>query len=549
VSYQVLARKWRPRNFQELVGQEHVVRALVNGLDHGRLHHAFLFTGTRGVGKTTIARVLAKALNCEQGVTSSPCGACAACVEIDEGRFVDLIEVDAASRTKVEDTRELLENVQYAPTRGRYKVYLIDEVHMLSGHSFNALLKTLEEPPPHVKFLLATTDPQRLPVTILSRCLQFNLKRLPAGLIAQHLGALLDKEGIPWEAPALAPIARAGNGSMRDALSLLDQAIAFGDGRIELHDVSDMLGTIDQRHVLRLVDALARNDAEGLLNGVAELEEMAPDYSTVLAELLSLLQSIALAQVVPDQPFSDDVDPNEIRRLSQVLAPEDVQLFYQIALIGRRDLPLAPEPRGGLEMILLRMLCFRPVTTDSDSPRRAAPPGGEGGDDRPKALAPHSSVTAEVVEPEPKPPVGVSSGNDRSAALSAFPALTPERWKTTVESLGLKGLAQQLALNCVPQGQDGDTLCLMLDPGCAQTRTKNGEERLRTALEVYFGRSLSLRIEVAVPASATPARQQAQLQEERRQAAEQIIEQDPNVRTLCETFDACVRPGSVTPAD
>jgi DNA polymerase-3 subunit gamma/tau len=276
---------------------------------------------------------------------------------------------------------------------------------------------------------------------------------------------------------------------------------------------------------------------------------MAPDYSAVLAELLSLLQRIALAQVVPDQPFDDDLDPDEVRRLSRALAPEDVQLFYQIGLIGRRDLPLVPEPRGGLEMILLRMLCFRPVTTDSESPRRAAPPGGEVGDDQPKAPVSPSPAATTVVEPAPKPPDPEGSEDDRPVVPSALPELTPERWKTTVERLGLKGLAQQLALNCVPQAQDDNTLCLILDPGCAQSLTKNGEERLRTALEAHFGRSLSLRIEVAVPASATPARQQAQRQEERRQAAEQIIEQDPNVRALCETFDARVRPGSVTPAD
>ncbi|HCB12906.1 MAG TPA: DNA polymerase III subunit gamma/tau, partial [Gammaproteobacteria bacterium] len=362
MNYQVLARKWRPRTFHELVGQEHAVRALTNALDRQRLHHAFLFTGTRGVGKTTIARILAKSLNCEVGVSSKPCGECSACQEIDTGRFVDLIEVDAASRTKVDETRELLENVQYAPSRGRFKVYLIDEVHMFSNHSFNALLKTLEEPPPHVKFLLATTDPQKLPVTILSRCLQFSLKRLPANMIARYLDHILVQEAIPHETAALQLVARAGDGSMRDALSLLDQAIAFGGGQVETATVSAMLGSIDRRQVTQLLEMLATNNAPGLLQQIAVLDEHTPDYSMVLAELLSLLQRVALAQVVPNAPTDDEAaDPEEVRRFAEMLLPEDIQLFYQIALLGRRDLPLAPDSRGGFEMVLLRMLCFRPA--------------------------------------------------------------------------------------------------------------------------------------------------------------------------------------------
>lgn len=318
MNYQVLARKWRPRTFHELIGQEHVVRALTNALDRQRLHHALLFTGTRGVGKTTIARIFAKSLNCEIGVSSTPCGQCAACREIDAGRFVDLIEVDAASRTKVEDTRELLENVQYAPARGRFKVYLIDEVHMLSAHSFNALLKTLEEPPLHVKFLLATTDPQKLPVTVLSRCLQFNLKRLPVNQIAGYLGQVLEREDIPCEPAALQLIARAGDGSMRDALSLLDQAIAFGGGRVEASAVETMLGSIDRRRVMSLLRALAAGDASAVMRQVAELDELAPDYAAVLAELLSLLQRVALAQVVPDAVSEDGVaDPEDLRQLAR----------------------------------------------------------------------------------------------------------------------------------------------------------------------------------------------------------------------------------------
>lgn len=365
MSYQVLARKWRPARFQEMVGQEHVLKALVNALDDDRLHHAYLFTGTRGVGKTSIARLFAKSLNCETGVSSTPCGECSACREISEGRFVDLIEVDAASRTKVEDTRELLENVQYAPTHGRFKVYLIDEVHMLSTHSFNALLKTLEEPPPHVKFLLATTDPQKLPVTILSRCLQFNLKNMIPERIVDHLSHVLAAENISFEEPALWLLARSADGSMRDALSLTDQAIAFGAGEINEADVRAMLGTIDSRLVYRLVECLSQHDARTLLSAVEDLSRFSPDYNTVLGDMISLLHRIALAQVVPDAIDNGMGDREQVLQLAGCLRAEDVQLFYQTALIGRKDLPFVPDPREGLEMVLLRMLAFRPASVSS----------------------------------------------------------------------------------------------------------------------------------------------------------------------------------------
>jgi len=522
MSYQVLARKWRPRTFQELVGQEHVVRALVNALDNDRLHHAFLFTGTRGVGKTTIARILAKALNCEQGVSSTPCGVCAACREIDEGRFVDLIEVDAASRTGVDDTRELLENVPYAPARGRYKVYLIDEVHMFSRSSFNALLKTLEEPPPHIKFLLATTDPQKLPVTVLSRCLQFNLRRLSPALISQHLDAVLEREAIAREPAALTLLAQAGDGSVRDALSLLDQAIAFGGGRVALEDVRNMLGAIDHRHVVELLEALAAGDPGAVLQRVADMDRAAPDYQAVLADLISLLQRIALAQVVPGAAGDSGLaDPETVQRLASALTPEETQLFYQIALIGRRDLPLSPEPRGGFEMILLRMLCFRPVTETVS--RQVSVPA-----------APRVGPAPPVTAPAAVPPAGGAPDSE---------------WGSVVAALELNGRFKQLAMNCALLGREGDVVRLQLAPGHELLRAGQAEERLRLALEKHYGQPVRLHFQAGDSGAASPARQQAEQQAVRREAAAASINSDPNVRALCETFNARIRPESITPVD
>ncbi|KIP96608.1 MULTISPECIES: DNA polymerase III subunit gamma/tau [Pseudomonas] len=375
MSYQVLARKWRPRSFREMVGQTHVLKALINALDSQRLHHAYLFTGTRGVGKTTIARIIAKCLNCETGISSTPCGTCSVCREIDEGRFVDLIEVDAASRTKVEDTRELLDNVQYSPSRGRFKVYLIDEVHMLSTSSFNALLKTLEEPPPHVKFLLATTDPQKLPVTVLSRCLQFSLKNMPPERVVEHLTHVLGAENIPFEDDALWLLGRAADGSMRDAMSLTDQAIAFGEGKVLAADVRAMLGTLDHGQVYGVLHALIEGDARGVIEAVRQLAEQGPDWSGVLAEMLNVLHRVAIAQALPDAVDNGQGDRDRVLGLAQALPAEDVQFYYQMGLIGRRDLPLAPDPRGGFEMVLLRMLAFRPAG-EGAAPRVALKPLG-----------------------------------------------------------------------------------------------------------------------------------------------------------------------------
>ncbi|UQY35208.1 DNA polymerase III subunit gamma/tau [Pseudomonas fulva] len=441
MSYQVLARKWRPRSFREMVGQTHVLKALINALDSQRLHHAYLFTGTRGVGKTTIARIIAKCLNCETGISSTPCGTCSVCREIDEGRFVDLIEVDAASRTKVEDTRELLDNVQYSPSRGRFKVYLIDEVHMLSTSSFNALLKTLEEPPPHVKFLLATTDPQKLPVTVLSRCLQFSLKNMPPERVVEHLSHVLGAENIPFEDDALWLLGRAADGSMRDAMSLTDQAIAFGEGKVLAADVRSMLGTLDHGQVYGVLHALIEGDARGVIDAVRQLAEQGPDWSGVLAEMLNVLHRVAIAQALPDAVDNGQGDRERVLGLAQALPAEDVQFYYQMGLIGRRDLPLAPDPRSGFEMVLLRMLAFRPAG-EGDAPKVALKPLGISqakadpqvtpvADAAPAASPAIASVAPEApaapsqpaaVEPPAAPAVVASAV---TAPVAAAPAVTP----------------------------------------------------------------------------------------------------------------------------
>jgi len=403
MSYQVLARKWRPRSFREMVGQTHVLKALINALDSQRLHHAYLFTGTRGVGKTTIARIIAKCLNCETGITSTPCGECSVCREIDEGRFVDLIEIDAASRTKVEDTRELLDNVQYAPSRGRFKVYLIDEVHMLSSHSFNALLKTLEEPPPYVKFILATTDPQKLPATILSRCLQFSLKNMPPERVVEHLSHVLSVENVPFEDDALWLLGRAADGSMRDAMSLTDQAIAFGEGKVLAADVRAMLGTLDHGQVFDLLHALIQGDAKALLEAVRHLAEQGPDWNGVLSEILNVFHRVAIAQALPEGVDNGHGDRDRVLALAQAMPAEDVQFYYQMGLIGRRDLPLAPDPRGGFEMVLLRMLAFRPADT-GDAPSQPLKPVGisQATVDSAQAVATAAALTP-VATPVPEP--------------------------------------------------------------------------------------------------------------------------------------------------
>jgi DNA polymerase-3 subunit gamma/tau len=524
MSYQVLARKWRPRKFAEMVGQEHVLRALINALDNNRLHHAYLFTGTRGVGKTTVARIFAKSLNCESGVSAEPCGECSTCVEIDEGRFVDLIEVDAASRTKVEDTRELLDNVQYAPTRGRYKVYLVDEVHMLSAHSFNALLKTLEEPPPHVKFLLATTDPQKLPATVLSRCLQFNLKRLPVPLIGAHLQQLLTAEAIAYEAAALRLLAHAADGSMRDALSLLDQAIAFGGGSVHEAEVRSMLGSIERGQVIGLLRALAAGDAAGLLRVIEQLSQQTPDYQGLLAELLSGLQQIAIAQSVPAAVDENLEEREAILQLARQMDAEDVQLYYQIGLIGRRDLPLSPDQRGGLEMILLRMLAFRPLDSQ-----------------------------AAGVDASPAAPVSAAAP-DRSTATAPQPASVAvatagDDWRSLVERMQLKGVLRELAMNSVVKQRDDSRWLLALDGSHQQLLSQPRQQRLQAAVSECLRKQVQLDIEVAGSAVDTPALQQRAEAEMRQARAVDTIESDPNVQAIQKVFDATLHADSIRPLD
>jgi DNA polymerase III subunit gamma/tau len=554
MSYQVLARKWRPQNFQELVGQEHVQRALVNALNDDRLHHAYLFTGTRGVGKTTIARIFSKSLNCETGITSTPCGKCSTCVEIAEGRYVDLIEVDAASRTGVDDTRDLLENVQYAPTRGRYKVYLIDEVHMFSKSSFNALLKTLEEPPPHVKFLLATTDPQKLPVTILSRCLQFNLKRLPVSLIISHLQHILTEEKVEHNVTALQLIAEAADGSMRDALSLLDQALAFGGGAIQEQEVRDMLGSVSRDKVIRLLRSILQRDAQQTMGVVAELAELSPDFENVLAELLSLLHHMSLAKTVPEALDEFVSAREELLKLSEQVSAEDLHLFYQIALIGRRDLPLSPDARNGFEMILLRMLAFRPAAVDAGGINTSIKHGVSETQNQPQTQAkPQSRPQAVKAErPAEIPAASKATKNnviveERAPQQSSAPVPASD-WRDVVNALGLGGLVKQLAINCTMKQRDGCNIVLQIASGHSNLVNPKAKQRLQQALGEYFNIDAQLEIKVVEQIeNESPAQTVQREAQQRQQQAVEAINEDSFTQTLKETFNAEIIPGSVKP--
>ncbi|MDR2637151.1 MAG: DNA polymerase III subunit gamma/tau [Zoogloeaceae bacterium] len=548
MSYQVLARAWRPRNFSSLVGQEHVVRALSHALDEKRLHHAYLLTGTRGVGKTTIARILAKSLNCEAGVSSQPCGRCSACEEIDAGRFVDLIEVDAATNTKAEEMRQLLENAVYAPTRGRYKVYVIDEVHMLSGHAFNAMLKTLEEPPEHVKFVLATTDPQKIPVTILSRCLQFNLKQMPVPAIVEHLARILQTEAIEFEPEALHGIARAAAGSMRDALSLLDQAIAHGAGKVRADEVRDMLGTVDAALLIEILEALARQDTRQMLAIANDMQMRSLAAGNALQELALFLTRLQLLQLAAEAETSEGAERERLEALARQFTPEFIQLAYQIVTQGRAELALAPDEHSGFIMTLLRLVAFAPSAESAriQTSRENLPPA------RAISAASSSSPASPppAAAPVSAPPVHHAAPLPETA-LFASPRDTapaePSAWQAILAELGLSGMTRQLAQNCdLVRHENGECL-LRLHPNNQSILKPGPQEKLQQALSEHFRQPVRLTIEVAEPERTTPAQRAAHEQMRRQEEARSSIEADSYVRELIENFDATPDEKTIKP--
>jgi DNA polymerase-3 subunit gamma/tau len=534
MSYQVLARKWRPKNFEQLVGQEHVSQALINGLDQDRLHHAFLFTGTRGVGKTTIARILAKCLNCETGVSSTPCGECSSCVDLNDGRFVDMIEIDAASRTGIDDMRDLLESVHYTPTRGRYKVYIIDEVHMLSTPSFNALLKTLEEPPPHVKFVLATTDPDKIPLTILSRCLRFNLRRLLPDQIGSYLKTLVKTEGIETEPETIRALSLAADGSMRDGLSLLDQAIAFGGGKLVMSDLEKMLGLVDHLHVVSMIRALASKDAQGLLNIADELVSQSRDLETVLLNLAEVLHRLTLVQCVPGYRDPERSDWEAIEELAGLIPVEDTQLFYQIAIKGRAELGLAPDPRTGLEMTLLRMLAFQPESAESAVPSSATP--------APAATKPRPKATA---APPPAEPV---KAQPREPAISKVPVPVPSEWVSLLGDLKLSGQARELARNVQLKNRSDDRWDFVIAPSLRHLSSDSCISSLSQAISDRLGHQVNVRIvDNTSNELRTAAAMDEQKAHESMSEAEKAINDDPTVKALKEQLGAKLVEDSIQP--
>lgn len=597
MSYQVLARKWRPRSFAEMVGQEQARQALTNALDSDRLHHAYLFTGTRGVGKTTIARIIAKCLNCETGITSQPCGRCSVCTEIDEGRFLDLIEVDAASRTGVDDTRELLENVQYSPAKGRFKVYLIDEVHMFSKHSFNALLKTLEEPPPYVKFLLATTDPQKIPPTILSRCLQFHLRPISTENITGQIERILQAEAIESETAAIREIARAAKGSMRDALSILDQGIAFGGGKLVGEDLRKMLGVVGKDQIEALIRALIERDGAQLMSVVEQLALQSADFGSILEDLLAYLHNLAILKAVPEAvPFDAEDESQNLAELAAQLQEEEIQLYYQIALTGRKDLPYAADPRSGLEMTLLRMLAFRPVDTESDqdSTRNAAPapankkppinksafnPAPSPGSASPPTLSSPTAESRPGVDPE-SPPVSVEiihSIEEPAAALmpplvtmetpgsdvpfmqrEELPSAAPEPsvgapeklnqpWEEVVRHLHVSGRSRELVHNAALQQRLGNHFYFVVEETKKTLLNQSVETKLAEAMSEWFGQEVKVSFSVDSHQQNTPADNLREQEEQRRREAIIALREDPLVKEFQRVFDAELDEQSVKP--
>jgi len=536
MSYQVLARKWRPRNFSTLIGQEHVVRALNHALTEQRLHHAYLFTGTRGVGKTTIARILAKSLNCEGGITATPCGTCSACQEIDSNRFVDLLEVDAATNTKVDEMRQLLENAVYAPTRGRFKVYVIDEVHMLSNSAFNAMLKTLEEPPEHVKFILATTDPQKIPVTVLSRCLQFNLKQMPSDTISDHLAHILHAESVPFDLPALGLIARSASGSVRDALSLLDQAIAHGAGKVEAAQVRSMLGAVDHDYLLTILEAILEGNASALIQVAADIGMRSLSFSVALQDLSALLTRVQIAQLVPSAIDLNEPASERILAMASAFSPEYVQLAYQIANHGRKELSIAPDEYAGFIMTLLRLHAFRPSCVadviSSVAPRLRLN----------ESAATNPALTVAPVQ-------FAASDSALSGVLESSKQPQEHDWHQIVASLSLTGLPRTLAQHCeLRQLKDSECL-LRIAPAHAHLQMKPGPEKLQQSLSEYFGRPLLLRFELAQSDANTPAETASREKQKRLSGAVSSIEQDVFVRDVIETFDASLVESSIKPID
>ncbi len=544
-----LARSWRPKTFSQLVGQDHVVKALTHALDQGRLHHAWLFTGTRGVGKTTIARIMAKALNCTGSdgsgkMTSEPCGKCPACLEIDAGRFVDYIEMDAASNRGVDDIAALLEKAAYAPSNARYKVYMIDEVHMLTNHAFNAMLKTLEEPPEHVKFILATTDPQKIPVTILSRCLQFNLKQMPVPLIVEHLEKVLAAENVQYQANALRVLAKAAQGSMRDALSLTDQAIAYAAGIVSEEAVRGMLGTLDDAYLVRILDSLIAKDGAALLATANEMGERSMSFSLALADLSSLLQKIAAAQVVPESVLEDWPEAGDIRRLAQSLSKEEVQLFYQISITSRPDLSLAPDEQTGFAMTLLRMLAFRPGSETVRAGGGTVPPPPSA-TPRPSAPAPATRPTP-TVSAAPVVPTAAAPAAPAAVMATAHAADRPD-WHALMRQLPVRGLVQQLAFQTELQVWDDSPAgvrATIVTP-MPQLASEASVGRLADALTAHFGKPVKVLVEKGEVEGKTVAKVDAQIHQEKRQNAEQMIAADPFIQQLEKEFGAKVVGGSV----
>ena len=595
MSYQVLARKWRPSNFSQVAGQAHVLKSLINALDNERLHHAYLFTGTRGVGKTTLARILAKCLNCEEGISSVPCEKCDSCTEINEGRFIDLIEVDAASRTKVEDTRELLDNVQYAPSRGRFKVYLIDEVHMLSNHSFNALLKTLEEPPPHVKFLFATTDPQKLPITILSRCLQFNLKNLSPQLISEYLGSVLKKEEIKFEEEALWQIAAAASGSMRDALTLVDQAISYCEGKVATDGVIEMLGVPPQKQVYELLKGMASRSVSKILELIRDIAEQTPDYSHTLDSLLSTLHRVAIAQIEPKAADNSHGDMAQILELASLISAEDVQLYYQMGIKGREDLRLSAEVRTAFEMLLIRMLVFSPsyVEPANVEATNLEPSGNNDSsmaseaidvaDSAAESEKKKNKLTAESVLPEspqleeevesvkPIEPLaearteveaeqsldidhdnikkegGGNPANVASIGAITLEVLSPANWLRLYPQLEISGIAANVLANSDFQRADTSCIYFVLDHSQSAVFSEELLPKISQALSGYFAFEVSAQIEIGDTKNETPSMLSQRLKEEEHVAMVNDFESDENVQELLKHFSGTLAKETIAP--